>query len=542
MRISSFIYICVFMICTGTGMAAVYRVPGDFQTIQEALDACMDHDTVEVQPGTYTESLIWPDTNGITLRASVPDAMVNIRRPGTHQSLLTKTSAEHHTLILEGLDFAGANHAPGAGLYIENANLIMRHCASRNHRFSGLEDTLGLALYCVNCELAIEDCEFSGNEYEAPTPAIEVTGLAIYLEGCSGYMRQCEISDNAFSYSADIVHSLCDVNYFGNRFENNENVGSDDFRTCLRAGAGSIVVADNQFINNQANHGALMTFGNVARVTNNLFINNGNTPESRTFKPGASMNIIQFNTFAGNTWYSIGDPGFHSIVENNVIMEPMTGNWSLDHCLNYNLYGFEDPGSYPFSYGAFDIFGDPLFVTGPAGDYYLSQIASGQTENSPAADTGNPYSTAPSGTTRSDYGPDLGSPDMGFHYPATGEAPACAQPGVTIILPGSHFEPGTTFSASVDICNDLPTARDGRLYAALVCVGEVFFWPSFGTTIDYYEGTFPSGVTRMDLIPEFMWPMTTGGHTAGAMWISVLTDPNEQVIGMMDWVEFTFVY
>ncbi|HPQ42410.1 MAG TPA: right-handed parallel beta-helix repeat-containing protein, partial [bacterium] len=366
------IVILGMLMVAGTVTAVVHRVPGDYSTIQEALNACGDHDVVEVQPATYTESLTWPDAEAVTLRSSVPDTKVNIRAPGHHQSLLSKTSSTYRTVILQNLDFAGAVHAPGAGIRIENAMLVMRYCASRNHRFFGFEENLGLALYCVNCELIIDDCEFSGNEYEPPTPGSEAVGLAVYLEGCSGSIRRSVIRDNIFDYSSDIVHSPCDVDYYDNRFEDNRNYGSDNFRTCLAAGSDTVVISGNMFRNNRANHGALMTFGSVARVENNLFEANGYLPEAVTFKPGATFNIVQFNTFADSVAFSIGDPGLHSIVENNIIMTPMTGDWSQAHCLDYNLYGFEDPGSYPFEYGPFDVFGDPLFIAGPGGDFYLS--------------------------------------------------------------------------------------------------------------------------------------------------------------------------
>ena len=61
----------------------------------------------------------------------------------------------------------------------------------------------------------------------------------------------------------------------------------------------------------------------------------------------------------------------------------------------------------------------PTFAVGPAGDAYLSQIASGQILDSPGVNVGNPTSPF-QGTTRTDSVPDIGIPDMGYHYPATG--------------------------------------------------------------------------------------------------------------------------
>lgn len=62
---------------------------------------------------------------------------------------------------------------------------------------------------------------------------------------------------------------------------------------------------------------------------------------------------------------------------------------------------------------------DPLFVTGSFGDYYLSQTAAGQTEQSPCVDAGDPSSSLPLGTTRTDGAIDMWPADMGYHYPVT---------------------------------------------------------------------------------------------------------------------------
>jgi len=63
---------------------------------------------------------------------------------------------------------------------------------------------------------------------------------------------------------------------------------------------------------------------------------------------------------------------------------------------------------------------DPLFVTGPLGDYYLSQTGAGQASNSPCKNAGSD-SAANLGmntrTTRTDSVADANKVDMGYHYP-----------------------------------------------------------------------------------------------------------------------------
>ncbi len=62
---------------------------------------------------------------------------------------------------------------------------------------------------------------------------------------------------------------------------------------------------------------------------------------------------------------------------------------------------------------------DPIFVTGPAGDHYLSQTAAGQGADSPCVDSGSDTAVnlgMDVHTTRTDQGLDAGVVDVGFHY------------------------------------------------------------------------------------------------------------------------------
>jgi len=81
------------------------------------------------------------------------------------------------------------------------------------------------------------------------------------------------------------------------------------------------------------------------------------------------------------------------------------------------------------NWGSGMIAADPLFVNGPLGGAYLSQIAAGQAEDSPCVDEG--YGSAGSclslpesgmicGTTITNLAPDTGTIDMGYHYPLMG--------------------------------------------------------------------------------------------------------------------------
>jgi len=63
---------------------------------------------------------------------------------------------------------------------------------------------------------------------------------------------------------------------------------------------------------------------------------------------------------------------------------------------------------------------DPRFVSGPRGEFYLSQKRAGQRRNSPCVNAGSTQADdlgLHRRTTRSDEGKDRKTVDMGFHYP-----------------------------------------------------------------------------------------------------------------------------
>jgi hypothetical protein len=75
-----------------------------------------------------------------------------------------------------------------------------------------------------------------------------------------------------------------------------------------------------------------------------------------------------------------------------------------------------------------NLYTDPLFVSGPLGDYYLSQIGAGQSQPSPCVEAGSSLASRVGMnryTTRTDQAFDTGIVDMGYHYPFTSIAELC---------------------------------------------------------------------------------------------------------------------
>ena len=196
-------------------------------------------------------------------------------------------------------------------------------------------------------------------------------------------------------------------------------------------------------------------------IINNIFRDNDTSGDGGAIACYDSYPLIKNNLFIGNSAYRGGAiycyfvaPTLinNTIVGNSAVSEG--GGIFVDNCIldvdivNTILWGNtapsgaqigEDGGpfvdiTYSDIQGGFsgtgNIDADPIFVSGPLGGYYLSQIAAGQASNSPCVDAG--YGTMPwpclsdpsiytiCGTTRNDIEPDLGIIDMGYHYPFEG--------------------------------------------------------------------------------------------------------------------------
>ena len=99
---------------TPTYIPQVVNVPADYTTIQAALTAANATDTVLVLPGTYTENIIWPETNGIKL-ISAGDSSNTIIDGGGSESVVKITTGEEQTTQLVGFTIQNGQSIDGGG-------------------------------------------------------------------------------------------------------------------------------------------------------------------------------------------------------------------------------------------------------------------------------------------------------------------------------------------------------------------------------------------------------------------------------------------
>ena len=460
------------------------RVPGDFASIQAAIDAARDGDAVHVADGTYTgvrnKNL---DLQGkrITVRSEHgrDDCVIDCAGGGLGFLI---NNREQRSTVIQGFTvkngalymnaggvYIGAGTAPvirdclfvdnssvrgggifcfacyplidnctfsdntpttnGGGIYILDASPEIESCTFTNN---APDDGLGGGIYSENSSVSIIGCTFSDG-------ALILRGSGIYGVGSTLIIDECEFFQNSADQGAGLYLSedkgsrLTACTFSGNQASQGNGMFLTD-ETTSTTFITDCVFADNQ--NDSGNFGGGLRCHHADPVISNcLFVNNRCGTRGGGIACWASSPLLSNCTFTGNSsgyggaisCYGDSSPTIvNSIIWNNpadsVGDEIYVTSGSPDVTYSCIAGDWGDPSDE-------NIDSDPLFASGSQafGDYYLDQIG-----GSPCINTGSGLS---SGICFRDAGgttcmhelttdpaelPDEDTVDMGYHYRLTG--------------------------------------------------------------------------------------------------------------------------
>ena len=221
--------------------------------------------------------------------------------------------------------------------------------------------------------------------------------------------------------------------------------------------------------------------------------------------------------------------------------------------------------------GEGNISADPLFVSGPWGNYHLSEA--GQQPDSPCINAGSDLAEnicfeLPDGeicldelTTRTDLVTDTETVNMGRHYPPVTPTPTptpsptptsttpptytppptpeCTTLGCKIYMPSNYYRSGDLCYCYLGVCNPTQTTYSNiPVFVILDVYGTYYFAPSF-TDYDHYPATsiYP-GLSSIEVLPQFNWP-SGAGSASGIFWYAaMLTQDFSDLFGELDPWEF----
>jgi len=276
--------------------------------------------------------------------------------------------------VLADSNFVDNTAYRGGGVYVSgNVGEIVRSDFSRNYAngFSGK----GGAIYCFDASAVIADCNISYNEADS-------SGGGIYISGSNTVsVENCFLTNNlagrdgggiSVSWYAESLISNC-------TFVSNSAPGT--FGEAGKTGFGG---------------GLYCSYESDTEVINSIFWDN--------------FAIEGFEIAVGTGFEHAPSPARLAVSYSDV----RGGRSAVRVAQGCTLYWLD---------GNIDL--RPLFVSGPFGSYYLSQIDAGQLQNSLCIDAGSDLASKLSlvgYTTRTDEEPDKGIVDMGYHYPLGIEA------------------------------------------------------------------------------------------------------------------------
>ena len=162
-------------------------VPGDYSTIQGAIDAASSGDLICVASGTWYETLDFSGKDVIVGGSSGSGATT--LDGGGSGPVVTADSGESTSAMLHGFTVTNGDAQYGAGIYVENSGLSLKDVVSTGNNYSG--SCFGAGLYSSNATLAIQDSRFDANTCDAGW------GVGAYLSGSTVTVQSTSFDQNS---------------------------------------------------------------------------------------------------------------------------------------------------------------------------------------------------------------------------------------------------------------------------------------------------------------------------------------------------------
>lgn len=430
---------CSLLLCLPLG-AAVIHVPADQPTIQAGVDAAGSSDTVLVADGTWSG----PGNREIDFGGkAVTVASAN----GPANCIVDCGGDDYWGFILD--------HGEGSGSVIRG--FTIRNGYRGVYCFDASPVITGNVI--TGCEYAVDFHQDSplitgntitgnrsgiaGHYFYTTGPSRHpvITGNTITGNEGNGVWVSSEYGSGLPEITANLIEGnggsgISAYGHISLTVTGNTITGNGGGGVCFQGGEATGTVADNVITGNTAEFGGGVYLFAGGVLSNNLILDNhaadaGGGIYAMFFRPSVTNCTVAGNSAGTRGGGLAFAGGFELFVASCIFRDNRAPTAPEIHAdpgwrqgeirVRYsNISGgvegivLEDGwGQAHLGPGLIDA--DPLFVAGPRGDHYLSQVAAGQAAESPSVDTGDPGEVPP-GTTRTDEVPDTGVEDQGYHY------------------------------------------------------------------------------------------------------------------------------
>lgn len=335
-----YLVICIVgFVWASSAVGAVLNVPADYPTIQTAINAASDGDTVQVAAGAYTENLVWQNKSLALIGAGAD--VTTVDGGGTGRCLTMQNVPS--TARVEGFTFTGGSATYGGGLSLADSSpMLVDNIITGNSALLGG----GLDLRYNSCATVV------GNTFTSNSADRVGGGLTV------------------FGSSPTLTNNIISSNWAGQH-------GGGLWLNISSATLTSNIISGNSANSAFGGGGGLGLYHASPTLTNNII-------EGNSAHHGAGLDACYYssptltnNTIAGNAGggvYNHGDPAGYPYG----VGTPVITNCILWGNSGYDLQGasatYSDIGIGNLA-GEGNISADPMFVDAIAGDYHLQDAS-----------------------------------------------------------------------------------------------------------------------------------------------------------------------
>ena len=308
--------VAVALCLCGSIEAATLEVPGDYGTIQDAIDAAVYGDTVSVAAGTYIENITMK--NGVAvIGAGASDTTID---GNDADSVVTAVGCDANT-VLEGFTITNGEAVDGGGMCnLDGSSPTVTDC-----EFSGNWAGFGGGMSNrYNSSPTVSNCVFSGN-----TADFRGGGMCNWVDS-SPEVTNCTFSGNsAEGYGGGMYNTFnSSATVTGCTFNGNNGSGMDNKES-------SPIVFNCRFTDNDG--GGIVNYESNPTLTNCIFSGNLAGNSGGGMRNHYSSPSLTNCTFSGNS-----AEGYGGGMYNNNGSSPVATNCTFSR----NSAGYHGGGIY----------------------------------------------------------------------------------------------------------------------------------------------------------------------------------------------------
>jgi len=173
----------------------VFFVPGEFRTIQDAVDAVVRPTTIVIAPGLYAESVRVASVAYLVIQSARLSRRGVTLAGGERDSVL---SVHDSVLHLSGIEVR--SNARARGMVVIDATVSLQECVIAGNHVRGKREPFGAGMLCRRSQVKIQKSTVAGNTVECPS-ASAAGGGGLYFDDCKVELAGSSVQVNA-------VHAL----------------------------------------------------------------------------------------------------------------------------------------------------------------------------------------------------------------------------------------------------------------------------------------------------------------------------------------------